>query len=69
MLEQLAGEYAGSVRFGQVDADESPELAAQFQVMGLPTVIVFKNGEPMDKLLGLRPMEAYRLVIDRSLQA
>jgi len=66
ILEELAGEYAGSVGFGQVDADEFPELASRYQVMGLPTVIVFKNGVPEDKLIGLRSKEAYRTVIDRS---
>lgn len=67
ILEELAAEYEGSASFGQVDADEYPDLAARFQVMGLPTVIVFKDGIPTDKLVGLRPKEAYSVVIDRSL--
>lgn len=65
ILEELAGECGPNVAIAKTDADDSPELASQFGVMSLPTVIVFKGGEPVDKLVGLRPKEVYRTVIDR----
>jgi thioredoxin 1 len=67
ILDHLAEEYGGVVRFAKVDADDSPELASQFGVMSMPTVILFKDGQPVDKLVGLRPKDVYRNVIDRQL--
>ncbi|MDP4097008.1 thioredoxin family protein [Paenibacillus sp. P96] len=67
ILHGLADEYGAAVKFATVDADESPELASQFGVMSLPTVIFFKDGQPVDKLVGLRPADVYRNVINRQL--
>ncbi|MBB6678582.1 hypothetical protein H4Q31_14925 [Cohnella lubricantis] len=61
----LAGERRPSVVIAQADADDSPGLASQFGIMSLPTVIVFKRGQPVDKLVGLRPKQVYRTIIDR----
>ncbi|RUS45761.1 co-chaperone YbbN [Cohnella sp. AR92] len=69
LLDELAAEYGEAVNFSKVDADESPELASAFGVMSMPTVVFFKDGEPTDKLVGLRPKQAYREVIDRLARA
>lgn len=69
ILDDLGNEYGSSVHFAKVDVDQSPELASQHVIMGMPTVIVFKDGQPADKLVGLRPKEAYKHLIDRSLEA
>ncbi|WP_274361425.1 thioredoxin family protein [Paenibacillus thermotolerans] len=68
LLHELAGEYGPAVSFAQVDVDESPELASELGIMGMPTVIVYRDGQPMDRLVGLRPKDAYRTVIQRTLQ-
>jgi thioredoxin 1 len=68
ILDQLAAGYGSSASIVKVDCEESPELAASFGIMGMPTVIVFRDGEPVDKLVGLRPGEAYKSIIDRLLQ-
>lgn len=65
ILEELSQEYGETVAIAKVDADESPELASQFGIMGLPTVIVFKDGQPVDKLVGLRPKGVYQTIIER----
>lgn len=68
LLNELAEEYGSAVAFAQVDVDESPQLASELGIMGMPTVIVYRDGQPMDRLVGLRPKDAYRTVIKRTLQ-
>lgn len=68
ILNELQGEYGADFTFAQVDVDESPELAAELGIMGTPTVIVYRDGQPMERLVGLRPKDAYRTVIKKTLQ-
>ena len=49
----MAGEFAGKVKFVKVDIEEAEEVAAGFGVFAVPTVIFFRNGQPVDKLTGL----------------
>jgi thioredoxin 1 len=65
ILDIMDQEYGGSVAIMKVDCDESPEIASKFAVMSLPTVVIFHNGEPVNKLVGLRSKEAYQTVIAR----
>lgn len=55
IIEELANEQAGKARVGKVNVDEQPGLAAQFHVVSIPTVIVFKGGKPVETLVGVRP--------------
>ena len=48
-------EANGAYKVGKIDVDKSPSLAAQFGVMSIPTVIVFKNGKAVDKTVGVVP--------------
>ena len=57
ILKQLAVEWQGKVRLCKVDVDVSPELAMQYQVMGVPTVILFRQGQPLERLTGLQTRE------------
>ena len=54
VLEQLVAESAGSLAVATVDADEHPTLAARFGVLSLPTVLVFRDGELVHRLVGAR---------------
>lgn len=65
ILEDLQREEGDRLSIFQVDCDESPELASQFGVMSMPTVVVFHNGEPVDKYVGLRPKEVYQATLAR----
>jgi thioredoxin 1 len=67
ILDKMDSEYDGSVSIIKVDCDESPAIAAEFGIMSLPTVIIFHNGEPVDKLVGLRSKEVYQTTIARYL--
>jgi len=56
IIEELAQDYP-QVGFGKVNSDEEPEIASRYGVMSLPTVIFFKNGEPVDEVIGAVPRE------------
>ncbi|MDR2677390.1 MAG: thioredoxin [Puniceicoccales bacterium] len=53
-IEALYGEFAGIAGIAKVDVDESPELAETFGIQSIPTLIFFKNGQPVEKLSGAR---------------
>ncbi len=63
ILDGMDREYNGSVSMIKVDCDESPEIATQFSIMSMPTVILFHNGVPVDKFVGLRPKDVYQTAI------
>ena len=58
VVGQLAAEKEGVVKIGKVNVDEEPELAGQFGVASIPTLILFKEGEAVDKTIGLQSKEA-----------
>lgn len=60
VLEQLAGEFAGQVKFAKVDVDRAPGLATQYQITGVPTLLLFHNGRVVDEVVGLAPLGALR---------
>lgn len=55
ILEQLAGEYNGKVTFGKLNVDENPSVSEQFQVEGIPTIMIFKDGNMVDSMAGAYP--------------
>ncbi|MBE7710980.1 MAG: thioredoxin [Cyanobacteria bacterium SIG31] len=55
ILEEVEAELASKVRFAKINTDENLEMAKQYQVSGLPTLMVFKNGEAVERLVGLMP--------------
>ena len=57
VIEKLAAEYDGKAKVGKVNVDEETELAQQFQVMSIPTIILMKNGKVVSQLIGARPKE------------
>jgi len=52
LLEQLAGEFAGKVKFAKLNVDDAPERAAQYGITGVPTLMLFRGGEPIDRIVG-----------------
>lgn len=63
ILDQLDTELEDGISILKVNVDESPASAASYGIMSMPTVIFFRNGEPVDKLVGLRPKEVYSNII------
>jgi thioredoxin 1 len=55
VVEKLAGQYAGHLKFCKLNVDENPVTAGQFQVMSIPTLLFFKNGQVVDKIVGANP--------------
>lgn len=67
ILDKLATEYEGRLLITKVNTDEDQQWAGQFGIQGIPTLIVFKNGEEVERLVGTRPEGFYRDVFDRVL--
>jgi thioredoxin 1 len=53
-LEELSRDYAGRLRIAKLNVDDSPEVARRFEVMSIPTLILFKDGEPVQRLIGAK---------------
>ncbi|TLY30953.1 MAG: thioredoxin [Nitrospirae bacterium] len=64
ILDELANEYAGKLRVMKLNTDENPEIAGRYQVMSIPTILFFKNGQAVEKLVGARPKRQFKEVID-----
>lgn len=67
ILEQLEADFEQRVSVAYVDCDRLPDAASAVGVMGTPTVVIFKDGQAMDKLVGLRPRAAYQLAVEKLL--
>ena len=67
VVEELAGTYQGRVKFGKVNVDDCPQLASRFRVMNIPTLLLFKGGKEVDRIVGVVPREDLSRRIDRAL--
>ncbi len=66
MIEELAGQYEGKASVCKVNVDEEPELAQRYKIVSIPCVIIFRNGEAVNKLVGARDAEEYSDAIDEA---
>lgn len=57
VLEELASEMAGQATFAKLNVDDNPMISQQFGIQGIPTIMVFKDGEPVDGLVGAAPKQ------------
>src|SRR5205814_7025527 len=55
IVEQLAKEYSGRVAFGKLNVDENPLTSGEFQVQSIPTLLIFRDGQPVDGIIGAVP--------------
>ena len=67
MIEELAGEYEGKAIIGKLDVDSNQESSVKFGVRSIPTLLVFKNGELVDRHVGAVPKETLSKSIDSNL--
>ena len=65
IIEELAGEYQGRVKVGQVDIDQHADIASRFGIMSVPTVISFKNGSAVETMVGLNNKGFYQSRLDQ----
>lgn len=65
VLDELADERDGKLRIGKVNVDNNQELAVQFQVQSIPTFLIFKDGQVVDRMMGAMPKSAFEKFIDK----
>ncbi len=57
VLEEISQEYDGRLKIAKIDVDENPEAPARFGIQGIPTLILFKDGKPVERLVGAMPKD------------
>jgi thioredoxin 1 len=67
IVEELAKEYTGKMKFVSVDVDANPDTAMKYNIRSIPALIVFKNGVPVDQIVGAVPKSALQEKVDSSL--
>ncbi|MCS7145544.1 MAG: thioredoxin [Nitrososphaerota archaeon] len=65
VIKELASEMAGKVAFGKINVDYNPGTAARFGIMSIPTFIIFKDGKPVDAVVGAMPKQRFKTLILR----
>ena len=69
VIEELAGDYEGKIKVGKLNVDDNQQTAMQFRVMSIPTVILFKDGQPVETMIGAMPKGAYQKRLEKHVGA
>ncbi|WP_412541142.1 thioredoxin [Longispora sp. K20-0274] len=64
VLEELAGEFAGKLEIVKIDGDANPEVMRDYKVMSLPTLTIFKEGKPVQSMIGAHPKSKIKAFIE-----
>lgn len=64
IVDELSNEYDGKISFAKVDVDQNPKTAARYSIMSIPTLLIFKKGEPVSHIVGLRPKGELKRALD-----
>lgn len=67
IVHELAGEYAGKLKVGKLNVDENPEVSQNYNVMSIPTLLIFKNGQPVKSVIGAQSRENIKKAIDEAI--
>ena len=67
ILDELAEEYSGRISVARMDVDQNPKTASRYHVMSIPTLLLFKKGEPVSHIIGFRPKEELKRSLDDAL--
>ena len=67
IVDELAGEYDGKVKFLKLNTDDNVQTASRYGIRSIPTLMVFKNGEAVDHIIGFRPKSQLKQSIDKAL--
>ena len=65
LIEEIAREKAGSVKVGKVNVDENQSLSFKFNIRAIPTLLIFKDGQVADQIVGLRSKRDFKAKLDR----
>lgn len=63
-IEELANQYGGKVKIGKLNTDENPNVASEHNISAIPTVMLFKGGQMVDKVMGVAPKDKFVKWID-----
>lgn len=66
-INDLASEYEGKAKVVKVNTDQSPEITEKYGIQGIPTVILFKDGQPIERTVGAQPKNALERMLDRAI--
>lgn len=69
LLEQFAGEFVGRLKFAKANVDATPVLASSFEITGVPTLMLFRGGEPVDQLVGFPGPRQFKAWLDAAANA
>jgi thioredoxin 1 len=64
-VDALAVDYAGKVTFGKLNVDENPNVSFKFQIRGIPTLLLFKDGQVVESVVGMAQKDDLKKVIDK----
>ena len=67
IVEELAGEYDGKVKFAKLDVDTNPRVATKYGIRGIPTLLIFSGGSPVDQVVGAVPKSKLKGHLDKVL--
>ena len=67
IVDELAGEYDGKVKVGKVNVDHNPEVSVKYGIRSIPALMIFKNGEVVDQIIGAVPKTHLKKQIDAQL--
>lgn len=67
IIDELAQEYAGKIKVGKINVDENSQTAGQYGIMSIPSIVFFKNGQPIKTMVGAQSKENYKNAINEIL--
>jgi len=67
IVEQIAQDYQGRLKVGKLNVDENPQIAAQFGIRGIPTLLLFDKGKPVEQIIGAVPKAQIQTKLDAHL--
>jgi len=68
IVDELAEEYNGRISFAKVDVDQNSKIATRYGIMSIPTLLIFKKGEPISHAVGYKPKEELKRSLDAALE-
>jgi thioredoxin 1 len=66
VIEKLAGKYSGKIKVVKVNVDDNQELAMKYDIMSIPTIMLFKDGKAVDKAIGAAPADFYEKLLTKN---
>lgn len=64
VIDELVGEYSGTAKIGKLNVDEAPQTAQEYGVSSIPTLMVFKNGDVVERFVGIQPKSRLQQALD-----